>query len=206
MTKICVKCNIEQSIDNYNKEKNTKDGLRGECKLCRKAYRDGRKNKNKEYYLKYYQEHKQDYRQRTKKFREKNPNYRHPRQKLWDKNNREKINALKRKRYHERKNDIIFKLIYRVRNRTKNAVRRKYFRKDFKYPDYIGCSREELKMHIESQFTEGMTWDKFLAGEIHIDHIVPIGKAQTPEEIFKLSHYTNLRPLWAKDNLKKGAK
>jgi len=54
---------------------------------------------------------------------------------------------------------------------------------------------------IESQFTEDMNWDRL--SEIHIDHIIPISSAETIDDLYKLNHYTNLQPLWAKDNLAK---
>jgi hypothetical protein len=49
-----------------------------------------------------------------------------------------------------------------------------------------------------------MSWENH--GEWHIDHIVPLSSAITEEELRKLSHYTNLQPLWATDNLSKGSK
>jgi hypothetical protein len=68
----------------------------------------------------------------------------------------------------------------------------------------LGCSWEQLRDHIENQFVSGMTWeDKHLW---HIDHIVPLSSAKTVEELEKLCHYTNLQPLWASDNMSKGAK
>ena len=42
--------------------------------------------------------------------------------------------------------------------------------------------------------------------KIHIDHIVPISTASTEEEVIALNHFTNLRPMWARDNMVKGAK
>lgn len=44
-----------------------------------------------------------------------------------------------------------------------------------------------------------MSWDRL--NEIHIDHIIPISSAETLEDVYRLNHYTNLQPLWAKDNL-----
>jgi len=68
----------------------------------------------------------------------------------------------------------------------------------------IGCDPIYLKEHLEGQFTSGMSWDNY--GEWHIDHIVPCNDFDLtkPEEQSKCFHYTNLQPLWAIDNLKKG--
>ena len=74
----------------------------------------------------------------------------------------------------------------------------------------LGYTRKELAAHLESLFTEGMTWEKFMKGEIHIDHVIPVSyfrpdSADSPE--FKACWaLSNLQPLWATDNLKKGAK
>lgn len=204
--KNCNKCNIQKSFDCFDKEKQGRFGLRSDCKSCRKLYRESRKDIMKVYHQEYYKEHKEEYDKRSNEWRKNNKERVAELASLSFKRNREKSYKYKKEYYNKHKDDIIYKLVYRVRNRTKNAIRAKKFYKNFKYPDYIGCSREELKLHIEKQFTEGMTWEKFFSGEIHIDHIIPIGKAESPEEVFKLSHYTNLQPLWAKDNLKKGAK
>jgi hypothetical protein len=72
---------------------------------------------------------------------------------------------------------------------------------------YLGCTREELRKHIEDQFLSGMDWSNY--GIVwHIDHYYPLSKAlkHNMEAFKKACHYTNLRPLWKKDNLKKGAK
>jgi predicted transcriptional regulator len=61
----------------------------------------------------------------------------------------------------------------------------------------------ELKLHIETKFTDGMNWDNY--GKWHIDHIYPLSKLnlQEKQDLAKACHYTNLQPLWAKDNLVK---
>lgn len=66
----------------------------------------------------------------------------------------------------------------------------------------LGCSYEEFKQYLESQFTNGMTWEN--AGEWHLDHIYPVSLATDEEHLIKLNHYTNFQPMWAEDNLKKG--
>lgn len=68
----------------------------------------------------------------------------------------------------------------------------------------LGCSVEFLKQHLEKQFKNGMSWENH--GKWHIDHIIPLASAKTQEKIEYLCHYTNLQPLWAKDNQSKGAK
>jgi hypothetical protein len=68
----------------------------------------------------------------------------------------------------------------------------------------LGCSPQELRRHIELQFAKGMGWHN--RTEWHVDHIVPLASAQSEDELFALMHFTNLRPIWGVDNLKKSAK
>ena len=70
--------------------------------------------------------------------------------------------------------------------------------------EILGCTPEFLKEYLEKQFTEGMTWENHGLYGWHIDHIIPLSSATTKEEVIKLNHYSNLQPLWAIDNLKKG--
>lgn len=72
----------------------------------------------------------------------------------------------------------------------------------------LGCSIEELKSHLESKFHEGMSWDNYGKDGWHIDHIKPLASydLSDPEEFKRACHYSNLQPLWAEDNLRKGSK
>jgi len=67
----------------------------------------------------------------------------------------------------------------------------------------IGCTPEELKNHLESQFKDGMSWENY--GEWHIDHIVPCISYDltNKKDQRKCFNFTNLQPLWAEDNLRK---
>lgn len=71
----------------------------------------------------------------------------------------------------------------------------------------LGYSRETLAAHLESHFTDGMTWERFFAGEIHIDHRIPVSyfrpESAESAEFRMCWSLTNLRPLWAADNLAK---
>jgi len=84
------------------------------------------------------------------------------------------------------------------------SIRNKGYTKKSKTYEILGCTFEEFKLHIESQFTNKMSWDN--RSEWHLDHIIPISSAKTEEEVIKLNHYTNFQPLWAIDNLRKGNK
>lgn len=70
----------------------------------------------------------------------------------------------------------------------------------------LGYDIEELRRHIERQFTKGMSWNRFLAGEIHIDHILPVSgfdiRQVGDQEFMACWALTNLRPMWAEDNWK----
>lgn len=73
--------------------------------------------------------------------------------------------------------------------------------------ELLGCTIPEFKIHIESLWLPGMTWDNYGKLVWHIDHIKPCKSFDLtdPEQQRICFHYTNTRPLWAKDNLSKGA-
>ncbi len=72
--------------------------------------------------------------------------------------------------------------------------------------EHLGCSLFELRKHLEAQFASGMSWSNYGSHGWHIDHVVPLSSTDDFYERLKLHHYTNLRPLWAKHNMQKGAK
>jgi len=107
------------------------------------------------------------------------------------------------------KNDPIFNLSKKVRSRLNTAMLRKYsyqYRKKNKTEVMLGIPFALFKIYIESKFTKGMKWENLLNGEIHLDHKIPLSSAKTEEELVALCHYTNLQPLWAKDNMAKSDK
>jgi len=92
----------------------------------------------------------------------------------------------------------------RLRDRLRNIFSNHGKKKRSSTLDMIGGDWLVAKKHLESLFTESMTWENI--GEWHIDHIIPFATAKTEEELIALCHYTNLQPLWAFDNMSKGAK
>jgi hypothetical protein len=74
--------------------------------------------------------------------------------------------------------------------------------------ELVGCTVEQLRSHIEHQFIDGMSWLNHGIDGWHVDHIKPcasfdLSDINQQRECF---HYTNLQPLWAIDNLRKGSK
>lgn len=115
------------------------------------------------------------------------------------------VSARNRRYVRERmETDPIFRLTYTVRNRIFYAFRDHGFRKGSKTADLVGCTWETLKKHIEEKFKPDMSWEN--RSDWHIDHIIPLATAKDEEQMIALCHYTNLQPLWAAENLAKGAK
>lgn len=109
--------------------------------------------------------------------------------------------CVKRKTY-----DSSFKISCNIRSRISKAVKNNY--KSGSAVKDLGCSIDELKKYLEDQFQPGMTWDNYGHKGWHIDHIKPLSSFNltNKKEFKKACHYSNLQPLWAKDNLIKGAK
>ncbi len=125
----------------------------------------------------------------------------------WRKENREILN--KKQCIYEKdrcKTDPEFKLLKTLRSRLNSALKSKNAIKSTKTLDLIGCSTSFLMGYLDAKFTEGMTWENH--GEWHIDHIKPCAKFNLliEDEQRKCFHYSNLQPLWAKDNLSKADK
>ena len=186
-TKICSKCKEIKDVSNFNKSNRNKSGLRAECKKCQNNYykhnTEKIKNRRKERYI----ENADKELVRNKKY--------------YNKNKSEIIKNLTIKR----KTNPIFRLKNNMRSRLIQFLKSNNLHKDNQTFDIVGCSPEFLKEYLEKQFTEGMSWD-LVGNHIHIDHIIPLSSSNNKDEIYKLCHYTNLQPLWSKDNLKKSNK
>lgn len=108
------------------------------------------------------------------------------------------------KKARQQKQIINGKIARSLRRRLSKVVKRLFLFKSNSAVKDLGCSIDELRIHLESKFQPGMSWTNY--GEWHIDHIYPLSKVDlsNKEELLKVIHYTNLQPLWAIDNLRKG--
>jgi len=207
--KKCSKCIIEKDLSEFNKSKLYFDGHRAECRECQKKnsklYREKNKDKINEKLRTQYKLNPEIQKNRSEKWKINNPdNYKlsnYKRNKKWEEKNEEYRKKYKNEYSTQRlKNDFLFKLSRNIRIRIYRFIKNN----KNKTLDIIGCDYLFLKEYLEKKFVDNMNWDNY--GEWHIDHIIPLSSANTEEEIYKLCYYTNLQPLWAKDNLKKGKK
>lgn len=139
-----------------------------------KTYREKHKDRLKEYHRRYYME------------------------------NRQRVNsrqvAYNKMRYH---NDPTYKLAMNLRNRMRHAVRGGT--KVGSAIRELGCSVIEFRKYIEDQFHAGMSWENH--GTLwHIDHILPLANYDLTDRgtFRRLVHYTNMQPMLATENLRKG--
>lgn len=151
-----------------------------------------RRESNPEFYKKY-----------EKERYAKNPEFYKKRHREYSKNNREKVNEYIRNKYAT---NLQFKIECILRARLLVALKGK--QKSDRTLNLIGCTIPELKIYIEKQFKNGMTWENWKYKGWHIDHVKPISKFDLSDEkeILKACHYTNLQPMWSLDNHRKGNK
>lgn len=91
-----------------------------------------------------------------------------------------------------------------LRSKVRQTIKKLNISENFE--DLLGCSSDELIQHLETQFTDDMTWDNYGSKGWHIDHIKPLCSfiLTDSDQVREATHFTNLRPLWAKANLAKG--
>lgn len=93
---------------------------------------------------------------------------------------------------------------HKIRNLIRNTLTQSGYSKKTKTCEILGAEFNIVRQHIESKFVDGMNWENH--GKWHIDHIVPVSSAKDETTLIQLNHYENLQPLWASENLRKGAK
>ena len=114
-----------------------------------------------------------------------------------------------RKKYREsKKSDTEFMLKKNLAGCIREAIKKQAGEKAYKSMELLDCTIEHVRDHLESQFTEGMTWDNMGRGGWHIDHIIPCAffDLTKPSHQKVCFNWQNLQPLWEKDNCAKGDK
>jgi len=227
--KRCSKCQELKDFDQFAKRRDSKDGCRGQCKSC-----FNQNPRVKERVKEYYKNNRDFLLNRSKKRKNDkidiNSKRRVVKRLFMQCSDGEsvctKCLSIKNKSFfvkdnarhnglsascndckniyskNRKKSDVTFRISTKIRSMISSYLKSKGVVKKKKSEEILGCKYYELKIYLESKFKEEMSWENY--GLWHIDHIVPISFAKTEEEIYLLNHYTNLQPLWAKDNLSKG--
>jgi hypothetical protein len=162
-----------------------------EIKEYNKQWREKNKEKINQYSKEYYQ----------------TPNG-NKKKKEYIKNNKEKIKEYHKLYKKEIRQNPTEKIKHHLRVYIGQTIKEIGATKHKKSLDIVGLeSWGKLREHIESQWENGMNWSNHGVGKNnltwHIDHIIPLETAKTEEEVYKLNYYTNLKPMWGSDNIRK---
>jgi hypothetical protein len=180
-----VHCDTTTEIKNDSIKKDWRDITDPKLRklMYHKVYYENNKNKIKSYYE-----------SNKEKILEQRKTY----GKSYRKLNKNKIYEY-RKKY--RKTNVEYKIGLNLRSRLCNALQRNT--KSGSAVKDLGCSIGEFKTYLESKFQSGMNWDNYGYYGWHIDHIKPLTYFDLTDrnQLLEACHYTNLQPLWAKDNL-----
>lgn len=191
-TKRCVKCRDIKSFDNFYATKKGRFGLSGLCKPCTAVAQREFRAANPTYAAEVQKRH-----------RLANPEKVAARQKVWREKNQDHVNARNKQKYAESPQ---FKLSLRLRNRLNKELRRGKL--SVSGVRDLGGTVDAFKTYLESKFQEGMTWDNWGNGldDWHIDHIRPFASFDLTDatQVRQACHFSNMQPLWARDNRKKG--
>jgi len=171
-------------------------------RLERKLYRENNIERIREMKRDYYARNIEQEREQRRRDYEKHKEKRAAAAKIYQMNNRDKLNHYYRNR---RRNDLDFKLSTYIRNMVGRLVQRGYDKTKLT-SEILGYDVAQLKSHIEVKFEDGMNWENY--GEWHIDHIVPVVQMvkQGITDPAIVNALSNLQPLWAFDNLSKGGR
>ena len=149
---------------------------------------------DKSYQKEYYRKNKNtvEYKEKVKKYKEAN---------------KEKLKEYNRSYQKQRREkDVLYKISSDIRTYIINTLRSAGYEKSSTSNVILGCSFLEFKNYLESNFDPWMSLDNYgkCNGELNygwdIDHVIPLSSAKTKEEVIKLFHYTNLKPLCSYTN------
>jgi hypothetical protein len=177
-------------------------------KTYRKEYYKSNKEKRQAQAKAWYVNNKDRVSEKNKEYEAANIEERKTYRKEYYKTNKTKLLSRQYERAKERKQeDPVYKLRHYLSSSISKAFKKQQAIKSGSTVSIIGCSLEEFKQHIESQFELWMNWNNYGGRLIQspntswdLDHIIPVSSAQTPEDLIRLNHYTNFKPLCSYQN------
>lgn len=211
--KICCKCKIDKDLEAFGKLSSSKDGLRYDCNICRKEYRETNKLIIQKKQKEYYENNKESLLEKNKQYRNDNIDTINIQRKEYRmKPEIKKHIALKNQEYLpikktqikiKRKINLNFKISEILRSKIHKILKNQ----NTSHLNLLGCDLDFFKKWIEFQFAENMNWLNL--GEVwQLDHILPISKFDFSNNNEKLIcfHWTNLQPLYSNENRSKSNK
>lgn len=220
--KKCTICKLELEITEFGKDKSRGDGLSARCKKCntlkQKQYAERNREKirahNKNSSLKHKEKRKQyaknNY-EHTKEVRKLREEELKAYQKEWYLKNKSKINErAKIRERNKKKNDTQYRLNSVISTSIYQSLKIFNLSKSkCGWQNAVGYTLDELVKHLEAQFDENMSWDNY-GSYWHIDHIKPkslfVFESLESEQFKECWSLINLRPLEAKENIRKSNK
>ena len=202
----CIKCEISKEKSCFIKDNRLTSGYRSKCKTCLNEEQSVRRFNSIEKYKAtrqlYYQANIEKMRAEKIEYYKNNKEAKALYDIQYRETNKEKI-ALYKKEWDKKQmeNNIVYKLKKNLRRRVHHALNGNT--KSQSTMNLLGCTPEFFKSHLESLFLENMSWDNY--GEWHIDHTLPCYTfdLSCPVQQKECFHYSNQRPLWKTDNLKR---
>lgn len=171
-------------------------------------YRKKNSDKIKDRNKKYYEVNKDTISEKKKEYVKKNIDHVKKTRQEYYQNNKEVLRSKANEREKIKlKTDPLFKLMKSIRSTISVSIRKMGYRKNTRTHFILGCTFDEFKAHIESLWESWMTWDNYGIYEKNkynvgwdFDHIIPVSSAVTEDDVIRLNHYTNIRPLCSKVN------
>lgn len=210
--KVCIQCKQAKTVNHFNKDKTRKGGYSYKCKECisinSKYFYLQNQDKYKQKSKHYYNEHIEEHALRSKNYIKNNPIWHKNYQAEYFTNNKSKIREYKSKyKKYRYENDPYFKIQILLRCRFSTALKIQNVKKNLSTLLLLGCTIEEWKQHLESQFKPEMTWENH--GKVwEIDHIKPCSLFDLTdiEQQKQCFHYLNTQPLTILENRTKSNK
>ncbi|GAB2938259.1 hypothetical protein [Hafnia psychrotolerans] len=205
--KICDRCKIEKSSTLFVKNKRTKDGLHNWCRQCSSDYKKEYHLKNREKILKRkrdeYVAAPEKSKARVSAWYEENKERKQEYDQQYNTLNRDKKTAQGNEWVKKNRDSPQWKGMRKVTRGLQQWANGTY-KMTFSIK-YCGCTPDEFKAHIERQFSPEMTWLNY-GKSWTFDHIKPLSSFDLSDinQMIKACHFTNIQPLTASANAKKG--
>lgn len=193
--KLCCGCKITKDFGEFTKKSANRDGLNSRCKECTRST-------SKSYYL----ENTSSVKKQKAEYRKSNQDSIKAMSLAYRTNNKEKVRECEARCVKNRRaKDPVFNLSYKTRRLISGYFRKGGFAKSDISERILGCS---FGFFFSAMVTTAIKNYGFWLDtvEYHIDHIIPISRAESVEDVIRLNHYTNLQLLYPADNINKSNK